>query len=368
MLEEINKWMRAFFWAGKDEVQGGQCLVAWRSICKPKKFGGLGVKDLRLQGLALRVRWHWLRRTDPERPWQGLPGLNDPEAAGLFQSLAQFTVGDGRLILFWRDRWIGGHTAEELAPEVFARVPTRRRNNRLVAEALHEDGWIDDIQGEMTAELWMQCLSLWEAVEEVEKDGMRPDHIAWKGVESGTYTAKGTYKMLCEGSVRWSMSEPVWSSFSPMKCKVFAWLALRYRLWTSDRRARHGLQEYPDTCYTCLQDEDNIDHILTLCPYARQVWCRVIQSANLRIADPGYSGNLQRWWTEARKRVRRVDRKRFDSMVISTAWTLWKQRNARAFRNEREHKTVDQMVVAIREEFHLWERAKRGGRIGIARE
>jgi hypothetical protein len=68
MLEEINKWMRAFFWAGKDEVQGGQCLVAWRSICKPKKFGGLGVKDLRLQGLALRVRWHWLRRTDPERP------------------------------------------------------------------------------------------------------------------------------------------------------------------------------------------------------------------------------------------------------------------------------------------------------------
>jgi hypothetical protein len=84
MLEEINKWMWAFFWVGKDEVQGGHCLVAWRSICKPKKFGGLGVRDLRLQGLALRVRWHWLRRTDPERPWQGLPGLNDPEAAGVF--------------------------------------------------------------------------------------------------------------------------------------------------------------------------------------------------------------------------------------------------------------------------------------------
>jgi hypothetical protein len=62
LLEEINKWMRAFFWAGKDEVQGGQCLVAWKTICKPKSFGGLGVKDLRLQGLALRVRWFWLRR------------------------------------------------------------------------------------------------------------------------------------------------------------------------------------------------------------------------------------------------------------------------------------------------------------------
>jgi hypothetical protein len=87
-------------------------------------------------------------------------------------------VGDGRLIYFWRDRWIGGYTAEELAPEVFARVSTWRRNNRLVAEALQEDGWIDDIQGEMTDEFWMQCLSLWEAVEEVEKDDTRPDRIS----------------------------------------------------------------------------------------------------------------------------------------------------------------------------------------------
>jgi hypothetical protein len=55
-------------------------------------------------------------------------------------------------------------------------------------------------------------------------------------------------------------------------------------------------------------------------------------------------------------------------MVISTAWTLWKQRNARAFGNVREQKTVDQMLVEIREAFHLWERARSGGRLGIARE
>jgi hypothetical protein len=62
VMEEIVKWMRAFFWGGKKEVHGGQCLVTWDTICKPTQFGGLGVKDLRLQGLALRVRWIWLRR------------------------------------------------------------------------------------------------------------------------------------------------------------------------------------------------------------------------------------------------------------------------------------------------------------------
>jgi hypothetical protein len=66
--------------------------------------------------------------------------------------------------------------------------------------------------------------------------------------------------------------------------------------------------------------------------------------------------------------VRRTDRKRFDSMVISLAWTIWKQRNVRAFGNAREQKTVDQMVTQIRDDFHLWERAKRGGKLDIARE
>ena len=28
LLEEVNKWLRAFFWPGKEKVNGGQCLVA----------------------------------------------------------------------------------------------------------------------------------------------------------------------------------------------------------------------------------------------------------------------------------------------------------------------------------------------------
>jgi hypothetical protein len=63
LLEEVAKWMRAFLWAGKNKVNGGQCGVAWDKVCKPLAFGGLGIKDMRLHGLALRTRWEWLRRT-----------------------------------------------------------------------------------------------------------------------------------------------------------------------------------------------------------------------------------------------------------------------------------------------------------------
>lgn len=106
VLEDMNSWMRAFFWAGKNQVNGGQCLVAWSSICRPLGYGGLGVKNLSLQALALRVRWEWLRCTELHRPWQGLHMLIDDEARQVFDSLVMITIGRGDKVLFWRDRWI----------------------------------------------------------------------------------------------------------------------------------------------------------------------------------------------------------------------------------------------------------------------
>lgn len=104
VFKEMEKWMRAFFWAGKDKVNGGQCLVAWSTICRPTGFGGLGVKNLKLQALALRVRWEWLRRTAAERPWQGLNYLAGEDARAVFDSFISIQVGQGDRVFFWHDR------------------------------------------------------------------------------------------------------------------------------------------------------------------------------------------------------------------------------------------------------------------------
>jgi hypothetical protein len=171
-------------------------------------------------------------------------------------------VGDGASTLFWTDRWINGRNVGEIAPEVAALVPTRRRNARKVSEALQEDTWLSDVVGELSIEGWMQCALLWEEMERVPREGGRPDLITWKGSASSRYTTSATYDMICQGRISWEMAKPLWRSFAPLKCKIFGWLALRYRLWTSDRRTRHGLQEHSDPCPTCLQEEDNVDHIL----------------------------------------------------------------------------------------------------------
>jgi hypothetical protein len=118
-------------------------------VCKPREFGGLGVKNLHLKGLALRVRWEWVPRIDESRSWQGLPVIKDVEARDAFDSLVRITVGEGHKILFWRDRWIGGRSAHDIAPGITLHVKTRIKNSRTVAQAMNQNAWINDISGNL---------------------------------------------------------------------------------------------------------------------------------------------------------------------------------------------------------------------------
>lgn len=46
-VKKMDKYRRNFLWAVDQEANGGKCLINWRKICAPRKFGGLGIKDLR---------------------------------------------------------------------------------------------------------------------------------------------------------------------------------------------------------------------------------------------------------------------------------------------------------------------------------
>jgi hypothetical protein len=59
------------------------------------------------------------------------------------------------------------------------------------------------------------------------------------------------------------------------------------------------------------------------------------------MVDGGHSG------------VARPDRRRFDTLVITTAWLIWKQQNARVVGNIRDQCDVSQLVDRI----HDWVQA-----------
>lgn len=69
-VEALEKQRRSFFWQG-----GGQKrkyhLVKWEVICKNKKKGGLGIKNIRKMNISLLCKWWWKLKNE-DGIWQDL--------------------------------------------------------------------------------------------------------------------------------------------------------------------------------------------------------------------------------------------------------------------------------------------------------
>ena len=72
-LKSIDKIRRGFLWRGRKDVKGGLCLITWPKVTRPPELGGLGITNLQQLGWALRARWLWLKKTEPDKPWAFLP-------------------------------------------------------------------------------------------------------------------------------------------------------------------------------------------------------------------------------------------------------------------------------------------------------
>uniref|UniRef100_A0A0A8ZDN4 Reverse transcriptase domain-containing protein n=1 Tax=Arundo donax TaxID=35708 RepID=A0A0A8ZDN4_ARUDO len=83
-VKQIDIIRRNFLWKGSEHANGGHCLVNWKSVCRPKKLGGLGIRNLEFFSRALRLRWLWYEWTDPERPWVGTTSPCDAVDRQLF--------------------------------------------------------------------------------------------------------------------------------------------------------------------------------------------------------------------------------------------------------------------------------------------
>jgi hypothetical protein len=81
-----------------------------------------------------------------------------------------------------------------------------------------------------------------------------------------------------------------------MAYKFHACLALRRRCWTADRLARHGLPSHA-IFPLCKVDDETLDHLFLLCPFARQVWSGV--DAALGYNLPLLTVGLADWWPES---------------------------------------------------------------------
>nr|AAP54199.2 retrotransposon protein, putative, LINE subclass [Oryza sativa Japonica Group] len=159
IIQEIDKARRKFLWDGGDEFHGGKCKVNWQRVCRPIKYGGLGVSNLTKMGRALHLRWLWYEWTFPDKPWIGMPTPCDEQDAELFAASTTVTIGDSRKALFWESPWVSSSPLKTMAPNLYRHA---RRKKRTVANALQDNKWINDIRHNLTSMLVTEFFKVFE--------------------------------------------------------------------------------------------------------------------------------------------------------------------------------------------------------------
>ena len=255
VVQCIDKRCGAFLWRGSDPdaISGGHCLLAWPRVCRPAILGGLGLPDLTLQGYALRMRWLWLKRTDPNRPWSSLPVNSESSVTALFAASVIVQIGNGRRSFFWIDNWLEGRSIADLAPALWNVVRPHAKQQRTVTQGLHNNGWTQDISGALTVQVILDYLLVREVIREHNYaqllDEGREDRIIWKRTADGHFSTASAYRAFFMGPHAVPGAKVLTKTRAPGCCKFFCWLALHDRCWTGARRKRHNLQSRSPISY-----------------------------------------------------------------------------------------------------------------------
>jgi hypothetical protein len=318
----------------------------------PKELGRLGIPDPKNLNWALRLRWQWLRKIDPTKPWASLPFQANAELEAFFLNGCSYGDGDGTTTLFWKDRWLSGKAIKDIGPLISAMILARIANKRTVCEALADFRWVYDVHGTVTVQVILEFMSLCEFLEEVPlQPGVLDKHI-WRLSNSGFYSAKSAYTALFQGSILFGSWECIWKTWAPNKCRFFLWLVAHNRCWTVNRLARHNLP-HPDRCPFYDQDKETIHHLLATCMFARQFWSSLLQHTRLSGLSPQPSeSTFDDWWMRVLSSVHITLQGGLSSLFILGEWTLWRHRNDCVFNGVAPRVSV--ALSMVREEALAW--------------
>uniref|UniRef100_A0A0E0DT58 Reverse transcriptase domain-containing protein n=1 Tax=Oryza meridionalis TaxID=40149 RepID=A0A0E0DT58_9ORYZ len=145
----------------------GAARLAWSRVCAPLKYGGLGIHNLELMGIALRARWLWAQRASQSLSWQGLQVPCSRQEREFAAASMTCVLGDGKSILFWEDRWLQGSSLHSWAPNLYNCILARVRQKLSVADALANNRWIRDLRGSLGVQAILQYLQQDETIDHI---------------------------------------------------------------------------------------------------------------------------------------------------------------------------------------------------------
>jgi hypothetical protein len=365
---EVVKIQRKFFWGGIGSRRK-TCWVKWTEICKPKKEGGLGIKDLRLMNTSLLAKWRWKLLTRDDELWKKVIiakyGNNvigntclDIEYARAgasvwwrdicrleggvrwFSQAASKKVGRGNNTVFWKNVWLGGISLQSRFPRLFG-VSTQQ--DKLVCEVGRWDSgvWRWELEWRRNFFVWEEDL-FHELMGLLDQATITLDDDRWKwnpGADDA-FSVKSTYMfldhLLLGGTTRSSLETFVfnfiWKSGVPSKVSALSWQVLLDRLPTRHNLWSRGIiTVVEDRCPLCNDEGETAIHLFLHCRFVAGIWYAVLRWLGVFSVIPPTLSMSYALLVGCGSNKKR--RKGFSVVWLAYIWAIWKARNDRVFNN-----------------------------------
>ncbi|VFQ60129.1 unnamed protein product [Cuscuta campestris] len=285
--QRIEGLMNKFWWQSDGKNSSGIHWLSWKRMTKPKKFGGLGFKDIHAFNLAMLGKQGWRLLTKPHSllskvfkaryyPKSSfLEASTGPNpsfvwrsilvAQPLIKDVIRRRVGNGEGTLIWADPWLWDSSnprVPTLKPSFCPDFPVRLLLNDSRAS------W-----NELTVRAWFNPADC-DRILMVPISPSLQDDWYWPLEASGCYSVKSAYRKLAgeatnaTGFTHWCM---LWKLKVPPKVNVCMWRALRGILPLCEILTKKGV-ELDNICPTCGAEGESLEHVFMACPMAVAVW------------------------------------------------------------------------------------------------
>eukprot|EP00253_Pinus_taeda_P014894 PITA_14894 len=302
-LSKMDGMLRRFLWEGGKNNERRLHLVNWDTIKRPFLEGGLQMRDLATQNLALgsKILWNivagkiswskkvlWkkyfhgqhLRSLDHlPKTIKGAPILKLCIAAlEHFSSNLYWIPSNGKKIRIWEDQILGDQPLHHI--EGLANIKLWLQSNNM--ETLWDiSTWTEDAGrrwdnwnlGEVPHRLHSEDSLLLDKLQgKSPMSATTKDKRGW-GSHSGSFSVAEGYKSLIvvpnvpPDPTKWKF---IWGLPSLPKIDFFSWTLAHNSIFTGDNLRKQGM-EGPTRCPLCMSEEETADHLLLLCPFAKAV-------------------------------------------------------------------------------------------------
>lgn len=359
-VKRINSLCGVFLWKGNIDSHPS-ARVAWSTVTKSKKEGGLGVTDLETWNKAtcLKLIWllffkagsvwvAWYREEilhgNISNFWTAKQNRSNSWLANKLLKLRplifpwiKMRFGNGFTCRFWHDNWTPFGSLEE-----YYRADGNSRlgisTQAVVADLSRNGSWC--IQQSRT-ENQLRVVTYITTIILQDED----DHYEWEldGRTSTTYSTGDVYRSLRGVSPQVSWASAVWFSGHIPRQAVLTWLFILDRCPTRDRMSSWGLQ-VPTNCLLCSTGLESRDHLLFDCDFSFSIWSVVAARCRFLPCRNWNQSLLDLVALRGRKHIKNLTLLAWQATIYAT----WTERNSRLHRNT--FRSVDAITRTIEQQ------------------